>query len=169
MANPQVLLALIALAAMTVASACLLAPGLIGRTLAGVGFLTAAWMDVRLASWLTLSDVFLVASLAPLLIAARGSQTIPFTRGPSRWLLTIAVLVIVGGTIGALTSNGDPGFGIALKFVASIGVVTLVVWYAVMDNTSWRRAATLFVTGAAVSAIVAIAKPGAYGQGRARD
>ena len=166
MSGQQVLLVFIALAALTVASASLLAPGPIGRLLAGIGLLTAPMMDVRPASWLTLSDVFLVASLPPLLMATRRRHAVAFVRGPSRWLLAIAALVVIGGTVGALTSAGDPGFDIALKFLASVGVVSMVIWCVVVDKAAWQGAATLFVVGASVSAMVAIANPGAYGQGR---
>jgi hypothetical protein len=159
--------ALLALVALTGAAACLLAPGLVGRTCASIGILAAPWMDLRITSWLTASDLFLVASVPPLLVSTRRS---PFWRsflhGPSRWLLVVGALFLVGGAVGALTSPGEGGFDVALKFALSLLVVTVVVWCYVIGTESWLHLATLFTVGAAISAAVALANPGAYGQGR---
>ena len=82
-------------------------------------------------------------------------------------MLVIAALIVTGGALGGLTSTGDAAFDIALKFIASVVVVSLVIWCVVIDTKSWLRAATLFVAGAAVGRpSVAIVNPGAYGQGR---
>jgi hypothetical protein len=159
-----VLLASVALAGV---GACLLAPGLVGRTCAAVGVLAAPWMDLRVASWLTLSDLFLAASIPPLVLMPRPEPIWrPVLRGPTRWLMLVGALFLVGGLIGALASPGDDGFDVAVKFVLSLVVVATVVSWYVTDAAGWVRFAALFTTGAAVSAMAALANPGAYGQGR---
>jgi hypothetical protein len=158
---------LLALVALTGAAACLLAPGLVGRTCASIGILAAPWMDARITSWLTASDLFLVASIPPLVLSnRRPAFWRSFLHGPSRWLLIVGALFLVGGTIGALTSSGEDGFDVAVKFTLSLLVVTVVVWCYVTGVASWLHLATLFTIGAAVSALVALANPGAFGQGR---
>ena len=140
--------------------AALISPALVGRWTVGAGILTATWMDVRPAPGVTVSDLLLAASLPLLLVAHSGPISLrSYRSGPQSWMLSVGLLVVIGGALGAIANQDQPGTEVAGRLILSLVIATAVIWLAVQDRKDWMAAAVLFVVGAAVSGFFALTEP----------
>jgi hypothetical protein len=140
----------------------LLNPFGVGRIIALVGVSTAPWMDVRVASAVTMSDALLALSIPFLLVGRRGQLSRDHF-APTRWMTGFALLVLLGGLLGSLVRGSFDGAGIGLRLGISVALAVVVTAYLVASRGAWYVCASLYCAGASVSAAVGLISSEQFG------